>query len=231
MEFCKENFEKALKQEDLDEICLYALGGEAKRIRPYLVFMAATAGDPMAAALAVEYLHTATLIIDDLPCMDDSDERRGRPTLHKVFGESSAILASYSLIADAYKLVASMPIAVELVSRAMGRFGVTGGQIMDLQLEAPSEEKFLTTCRMKTGALFSLSLQLGSLFGNEKRNWREIGEQFGILFQLLNDIKGGDGSILFFGRSWVDDKIEKTSKLLEKLCSSLLSLVTTVRAG
>lgn len=115
-----------------------------KRLRPILVLMIADAlglgADVMPAALSVEFFHTASLIADDLPCMDNDDLRRERPSLHKVFGESVAILASYALIAEGYGAIArngqncpaSAVICLEAVRRAAGIRGATHGQFLDL---------------------------------------------------------------------------------------------------
>jgi len=94
----------------LRDACEYALKNGGKRFRPALVYLISTSLNPdvdvSQAALSIELLHTASLIADDLPCMDDDDERRGRPSLHKVYDESIALLASYALIAAGYGCIA-----------------------------------------------------------------------------------------------------------------------------
>src|SRR3989344_7419672 len=102
----RHSIEKLGEKNGLRDACEYALTNGGKRLRPIFVLMIADAIgeglDAMPAALGVEFFHTASLIADDLPCMDDDDTRRSRPSLHKAFGESVAILASYTLIAAGY---------------------------------------------------------------------------------------------------------------------------------
>ena len=152
----------------LVEAMEYSLLAGGKRLRPVLCHAFAeavrgstpgkAAGD---AACALEYIHTYSLIHDDLPAMDDDDLRRGRPTNHKVFGEAMAILAGDALLTEAFALVASgpEPCRAELASRlarAAGAVGMVGGQVLDIAEDRPAEEGYLTRLhRMKTGALLA----------------------------------------------------------------------------
>jgi len=159
----KENFENYLKRKisclgnknKLRDACEYALLNGGKRLRPLIVMMTAGALenklDVLEACLSVEYFHTASLIADDFPCMDNDDFRRNKPALHKVFGESVALLASYALISAGYeKIFQSVQIlskqrepfreraneicviALDNATRSAGISGATGGQFKDL---------------------------------------------------------------------------------------------------
>jgi geranylgeranyl diphosphate synthase type II len=200
----KERFEKSLpeaflsfgQESKLKEAIVYALSNGGKRFRPALVFMVAEAvnskADVSKAALTVEYFHTASLIADDLPCMDDDDERRGKPTVHKVFGEAIALLASYSLIAQGFEQIAENGYAVTEAARKMGSCGLIGGQFFDLFPKGFSEEEMLEMFHMKTVSLFDLSMVLGWLFAGGAHEKIPLVQKaafhFGIAFQILDDI-------------------------------------------
>lgn len=201
----------------LRKACEYALQGGGKRIRPALVFiMAEGLGyglDVGPSALCAEYHHTASLIADDLPCMDDDDERRGRPSCHVAFGETTALLASFGLISAGFEQIAvngeqmacerdpfgrradrATRLALECVSRNTGLRGLIGGQYLDLFPPAPSMLILQQTMRLKTATLFEVSLMLGWLFGGGEM-CRERLEQvcrlsahFGTMFQIVDDL-------------------------------------------
>ncbi len=152
----------------LDESMRYSLMAGGKRVRPALVleFCRLFGGDPAHAipfAAAVEMIHTFSLIHDDLPCMDDDDLRRGRPTNHKVFGEANALLAGDALALDAFGMAAAneavsteaRATAVMLLSAAAGSAGMVRGQIIDMFGEQNdlSYEELLTLHKHKNGAL------------------------------------------------------------------------------
>lgn len=191
------------KKTPLRDACEYALCNGGKRVRPALVLMIAKALDPnkdvMNAALAVEYFHTASLIADDLPCMDDDDMRRNQPSLHKAFNESIALLATYALISSGYEKVPlnnvdekTLYLALKSTTQNTGIFGVTGGQYLDLFPPSLSQEILNETLQKKTGALFELSFVLGWLFGggdHEKLpHVRKAAHHFGTAFQVWDDI-------------------------------------------
>src|SRR5262245_22928471 len=106
----RQNIPKLGPKNPLRDACEYALLNEGRRFRPSLVLMIAEAlgkgGDATQAALAIEYFHTASLVVDDLPSMDNDDERRSKPTVHKLYGEAAALLVSYALIAAGYGCIA-----------------------------------------------------------------------------------------------------------------------------
>lgn len=191
----------------LKEACSYALTNGGKRFRPSLVLMIANAIDPkreaVDAALSIECFHTASLIADDLPCMDDDDERRNKPSVHKVYGESTALLTSYALISEGYaclvrniKLLKADTIgtlAFENVTYNTGIQGATGGQLYDLYPPDPSLETLLQIHQMKTSALFEIAFVLGWLFGGGDSKLlpevKKASAHFGLAFQIADDFE------------------------------------------
>ncbi len=192
----------------LAEAMKYSLMAGGKRLRPVLVlaFADATArasnggGEPANdAAVAVEMIHTYSLVHDDLPAMDDDDLRRGRPTSHKMFGEAMAILVGDALLTDALALVATgdkAGLRAQLVSElaiAAGGGGMVGGQVMDIATDRPAELDYLVKLhRLKTGALLKASCRLGVLAAGgsaEALRAAEIyGEAIGLAFQIADDV-------------------------------------------
>jgi geranylgeranyl pyrophosphate synthase len=180
----------------------YALMGGGKRLRPCLVrlFTRASGGtdtDASRPAAAIEMVHTYSLIHDDLPCMDDDDLRRGRPTLHVVHGEALAVLAGDALLTHAFELLAECtngaPMAGAL-ARAAGPAGMVGGQVLDLSLAGSesSREDVELVHRLKTAALLSASCELGALAAGgsaeARAAAREYGQALGLLFQVVDDL-------------------------------------------
>jgi geranylgeranyl diphosphate synthase type II len=200
----------------LREACAYALLNGGKRLRPMQVFLIAEAlgrdRDVSSAALCVEYFHTASLIADDLPCMDNDDMRRNRPALHKVFGESVALLVSYSLVAAGYGAISEasrrlrerLPeevsqideitaICLETVARCAGLQGATHGQFLDLFPPDQSLETILMIILRKTATLFEISFVMGWLFGGGSPqrldDVKQCAKHLGIGFQIADDIQ------------------------------------------
>ncbi len=189
----------------LVEAMEYSLLAGGKRLRPVLCHAFAEAvrgGTPGRAAgdaaCALEYIHTYSLIHDDLPPMDDDDLRRGRPTNHKVFGEAMAILAGDALLTEAFALVAKgpEPCRAELASRlarAAGAVGMVGGQVLDIAEDRPAEEGYLTRLhRMKTGALLQAACTLGVVAEGGTVAQVEAAERYGdavgLAFQIADDL-------------------------------------------
>jgi geranylgeranyl diphosphate synthase type II len=187
----------------LKQAMSYALLSPGKRIRPLIVLEVAealgAAEAALPAALAVEIFHTASLIADDLPCMDDEKVRRGQPTLHAHYGESAAVLTTYALIALGYELIAKsasllgadgLSEAIVAISKNTGLCGATGGQFLDLFDNHPDLEELQ---RLKTGTLFELSFVLGWLFGGGKKSkipWVEkAAHHFGMAYQIQDDLE------------------------------------------
>lgn len=191
---------------ELVEAMRYAALGGGKRLRPYLVtrccaLSGGTTGAAFHVAAAVECVHTFSLVHDDLPAMDDDDLRRGRPTVHRQFGEAMAILAGDALLTLAFELIAREssepqrvgPMATEL-ARGVGWCGMIGGQVIDIQSEGalPSEELVRSIHRMKTAALFETSCRLGAIAaGADGRVLEALGAYgrfLGDSFQAADDI-------------------------------------------
>ncbi len=193
----------------LDEAIHYSLMAGGKRVRPALTleFCRLFGGDPTAAlpfAAAVEMIHTFSLIHDDLPCMDDDDLRRGRPTSHKVFGEANALLAGDALALDAFGMAAAneavspaaRATAVMLLSTAAGSHGMVRGQIMDMfgEQNALTYDELLTLHAHKTGALIRVAAQLGVLAAGYTADSSEMtaavayADRIGLAFQVVDDI-------------------------------------------
>jgi geranylgeranyl diphosphate synthase type II len=189
----------------LHEAMRYALFPGGKRLRPLLVLLGcrATGGDPGVAlvpAAALECLHTYSLVHDDLPCMDDDDLRRGRPTCHKVFGEATALLAGDALLTLAFEAVAPAGAdAVRVLARAAGSLGMVGGQVEDLAAERTGERTLARVAWIhdrKTGALITAALLVGALAGRPAgaelpdgllRLLRRYGDLVGRAFQIADD--------------------------------------------
>lgn len=190
------------KRSPLRDACEYALRNGGKRVRPAIVMMLAQAlgrgKEVISAALAVEYFHTASLIADDLPCMDNDDKRRELPSLHKAYDEATALLATYALISSGYEKIALnakegevLFLAIECATKTTGILGATGGQYMDLFPPPASEEALKETLQKKTGALFELSFVFGWLFGGGDLKQLPLvkkgAHHFGAAFQILDD--------------------------------------------
>lgn len=199
----------------LRDACEYALVCGGKRLRPLIVLMTADALaqglDVLPAALSVEFFHTASLIADDLPCMDNDDFRRNRPSLHKAFGESIAILASYTLIAEGYggihrngermkqdaRFAQQAGVAalrcLKAATLCAGIQGATNGQFLDL---FPPDSSWETLCKViaqKTSTLFEISFLFGWLFGGGNlssiETLRTCAQHLGMAFQIADDLE------------------------------------------
>lgn len=185
----------------------YSLLSEAKRLRPLLLILTAKAYgvEPKSAlefACAIECVHTYSLIHDDLPCMDDDDFRRGKPSLHKVYPESHALLTGDYLLTFAFELIATSEGAtdaqkvafIRTLAQRIGAHGMVGGQVTDLRTtkEAVSWDTLKLMHRHKTAALITASLEGGAILGGAPKADLEIletiGGQIGLGFQLIDDL-------------------------------------------
>jgi geranylgeranyl diphosphate synthase type II len=163
----------------------------------------AAGADPAAAlpaAAAIELVHTFSLVHDDLPALDDDEERRGRASTHVAFGEAEAILAGDALLAEAFRLALSYgdgAVARELVDAVLG---MIGGQARDI---AGENGDLAALHRLKTGRLFVASVacavRVAAVPEAEHEPWRAFGEELGPLFQIVDDILDGDGTVLVHG--------------------------------
>lgn len=203
------------KETSLKQACEYALLNGGKRFRPAITLMIAKAlGQNLPvidAALAVEFFHTASLIADDLPCMDNDDERRNKPSLHRAFNESTALLASYALISAGYRAIyqnavqlglAEHPraqdsakicmLALENATANTGILGATGGQFLDLFPPNHQLDTILEVLDKKTVTLFEVSFILGWLFGGGELDLLEkvkkLAYHWGMAFQIADDM-------------------------------------------
>ena len=191
----------------LAEAVRYSLEAGGKRVRPVLCLLAAeavggSAAQALPGALALEYVHTYSLIHDDLPAMDDDDLRRGRPTNHKVFGEGHAILAGDALHTEAFGVLAAADLdpvcraeALVLLAEGAGWRGMAGGQALDLEGEKVATydlDHLRLIHRLKTGALLRCSLEVGAVLGGatgpERQALRAYGAAIGLAFQIQDDI-------------------------------------------
>jgi geranylgeranyl diphosphate synthase type II len=191
---------------ELAEAIRHSLLASGKRLRPMLVLMACQAcgHDPeeaLAAACAVEMIHTYSLIHDDLPAMDDDDLRRGLPSCHAQFGEATAILAGDALLAQAFEVITTGIRPPELAARccgelaqAAGACNLVGGQKDDLEAQFSGDglTRLERIHRRKTGAIIRVSLRLGGLVGNSSEAQlaalETYGEKLGMAFQIVDDL-------------------------------------------
>jgi geranylgeranyl diphosphate synthase, type II len=203
------------------EAMIYSLEAGGKRIRPMLVLAVLSSfgkdverGLPVAAA--IEMIHTYSLIHDDLPCMDDDDLRRGKPTNHKVFGEAVAVLAGDALLTYSFQLIAGMShpdVTPEMklaliaeISQSAGAEGMIGGQIADME----GENKQLTIEELeymhehKTGKLLQASILSGAILAEanteQRKHLRQFAFHLGLAFQIRDDILDIEGSEEVIGK-------------------------------
>jgi geranylgeranyl diphosphate synthase, type II len=185
----------------LEEAVRYALEGGGKRIRPVLCLATteAAGGDPDAAldaAAALELVHSFGLVHDDLPALDDDEERRGRPTVHVRFGEAQAILGGDALLAEAFRLAASSggDVAGELAAAALT---MIGGQHLDVN--GGPRGDLISLHRMKTGILFEAAVGCGLWIAGVPKShqapWRAFAAEYGLLYQVVDDLLDADGLV------------------------------------
>ena len=193
-------------QKDVVEAMRYSLSNGGKRIRPVLCLEFAHACsadryDALDFACAVEYIRTSSLIHDDLPCMDDDDMRRGKPSCHKKFGEATALLAGDALLTHAFQIIAGSQLddskiaaACGLLAQNAGACGMVGGQELDLRYESVSADlnQIITVHRLKTGALISAACILGCIAAGADDAKIAAASAFaydlGVAFQIKDDI-------------------------------------------
>ncbi|MCX7913602.1 MAG: polyprenyl synthetase family protein [Thermodesulfovibrionales bacterium] len=227
--------------EALRESMAYSLTAKGKRIRPILCFAAyeACGGKKLKSILpfacAIEFIHTYSLIHDDLPAMDNDDFRRGKPTNHKVFGEAIAILAGDALLTEAFYLLSShsnisepnsseidisSDTLVRIISElayAIGAKGMVAGQSLDILSEGKEGdiETLASIHKKKTGALITASVKMGGLLANcgidYLKSLTRYGENIGLAFQIVDDILNVEGNSQRLGKSVGSD--EKKQKL------------------
>ena len=178
---------------------------------------------------AVECIHSYSLIHDDLPCMDNDSMRRGKPSTHKKFGESTAVLAGNSLLTLAFEIISNKKNLLSLkqkneiiglLSNFAGHTGIAGGQELDLRFEKKNKSlnQIIDMQRKKTGKLFNFCLQSTAIVGNksniEKTRFGKLGEDIGLLFQLSDDFLDVSGSKNLVGKLIKKDKKKGKSTLI-----------------
>ena len=256
MTFTAEWFENHLRQNlstraqnRLSDAMAYSLLSGGKRLRPLLVLQTAQAIaghlDPdticqlaLPAATAVEYVHTYSLIHDDLPAMDNDDLRRGKPTCHRQFDEATAILAGDALLSDAFLFLSTAKIkparqCFEL-AKAIGSQGMVQGQMDDLisKQAACDEKDWLLHHAQKTGRLFEAACVLGGLsvdaLPHQIEGLRQYGAAFGLAFQLLDDLNDQNDFFKIVGaahiQSLVNEQKQKALLALSELGASSAAL-------
>ena len=206
----------------IEDAMKYSLESGGKRVRPMLVleFCRVCGGEVTKAipfAAAVEYIHTYSLVHDDLPCMDNDDMRRGKPSSHKKFGEANALLAGDALLTHAFSALASAELESKHIVRAVaglsayaGVNGMIGGQVIDLEGENKNlglEELYLMD-KLKTAALITSACVLGCIAADKYENIPfaiSFAENLGIAFQIVDDVldflEGEDNSDIVSGKS------------------------------
>lgn len=233
-------------QEKLFEAMDYSLLAGGKRLRPFLVyqFCAACGGRPEdadPAALAIELIHTYSLIHDDLPAMDNDDYRRGHLTNHKVYGEALAILAGDGLLTDAFSVLADAPLpadriaaCVRILSKYAGPWGMVGGQVLDIQSEERklTEQEVLDIQIRKTGALIRAACEMGVVCAGGSPEQRTAARCYadgvGLAFQIRDDVLDVIGDAQKLGKAVGVDAQKNTFVRLYGLevCQKLIETQT-----
>lgn len=221
----------------LQDAELYSLLAGGKRIRPFLLLKACTLlggseENALPLALAMEMVHTYSLIHDDLPSMDNDDLRRGKPTCHKKYGESTALLAGDALLTRAFETVASAEClstekrvsAIQILASAAGDQGMLAGQIMDIRAEevTPSEETLLKLHAHKTGALIRGACMLGAVAAGVLPNSGDsrlkslslYADRIGLAFQVIDDILDRTGDEASLGKTVNSDRAQGKTTFL-----------------
>ena len=219
----------------------YALQSGGKRIRPQLMFASAEINgidfaDIRPLALALECVHSYSLIHDDLPAIDNSDTRRGKPTIHKAFGEGMAVLAGDALLNCAMEIlfdaVRKKPYliqAAQLLASKAGISGMIGGQALDIGLSKENAQgaTVQTMSALKTGALFEYALSAPCLIPQQLPSFADfsnLGKRIGLIFQItddLLDLKQEQDKVTlasFYGEDWCREQLA----ILEKECKAIL---------
>ncbi|MBX7146732.1 MAG: polyprenyl synthetase family protein [Alphaproteobacteria bacterium] len=200
----------------------YAVMGGGKRIRPFLVLASSrlfnvSEVSALRTAAAIEMIHCYSLVHDDLPAMDNSDLRRGQPTLHKKFDEATAILAGDALLTLAFEILAhpethsDSQVRSELIismAKASGAAGMVGGQMLDLQAEKDSSldiGSIIRLQRLKTGAIIAFACESGAILGHAPQAARQAlhayAHNLGLAFQIADDLLDTEGDQDTVGKS------------------------------
>lgn len=230
-EICK-HYLKAIPSLELKSAMEYSLLNNGKFLRPLLVFATgaifnAATDNLAAAASAIEMIHTYSLIHDDLPAMDNADMRRGKPANHIVHGNALAILAGDALQTLAFQVLVEHPSTlkphrklqlVQLLAQSSGAYGMAGGQSLDITAlddETISEDLLLTIYRLKTGALFSASIESGWWCSEDEDDanlsaLRHFADAIGLAFQIQDDVLDLEATSAQLGKTTNNDSSKLT---------------------
>lgn len=229
---------EAAKVNPLLDSMEYSFFNGGKRFRPLLCYAVGEAlgleeGEITPFAMAVEAIHTYSLIHDDLPCMDDDDSRRGQPTNHIQFSEDMALLAGDALLTEAFLIVAKAypdkaGALIELISSAAGLSGMIKGQVLDLGRGEPIESlsDLIHLHEMKTGQLIALCFTgPGALVARQGHDLYELGLQLGLAFQVKDDLldanEGDQASFVnFLGETGTHQQLQSITERIENLMKS-----------
>lgn len=229
---------------------VYSINVGGKRIRPLLILSSYSMYEEdywevLPVAAAVEMIHTYSLIHDDLPCMDNDDLRRGKPTNHKVFGETIALLAGDALLNEAANIMfefcetngAKALTACKTILKSSGAEGMIGGQVVDILSEGKkiSEDELLYMHSKKTGELIKSSVLAGAILGGASeediRSLETYGEKLGLAFQIKDDILDVAGSTEIIGKPVNSDRCNNKTTFVTtyglEACVDKCSLLTT----
>lgn len=220
-------------QEKIVEAMRYSILAGGKRLRPALTLefcrlSGGTAAQALPFAAALEMIHTYSLIHDDLPCMDDDDLRRGRPTNHKVYGEAMAVLAGDALLTQAFAVMTDPAYvdgldpsvvvqAVSCLAQEAGVLGMIGGQVLDLQGEGRQIglEDLICLQERKTGALIRAAVRMGCLVGGANPEQTQAAVRYaeciGLAFQIQDDILDIEGDTAVLGKPVGSDESNRKS--------------------
>lgn len=226
------------RENTIIEAMRYSSLSGGKRLRPFLTVQCANLfGVSLQASLntaaAIEFLHTYSLIHDDLPAMDDDDLRRGKPSCHKKFGEAAAILAGDALLTFCFQVLSGPQVhadpavrceLIQSLTRAAGYNGMVAGQMLDLEAEdqtALSIDEIIRLQRLKTGELFAVSCEAGAILGKApsklRSALRRYAHDMGLAFQIRDDLLDAEGKREETGKAVNKDKDAGKATLIEAL--------------
>ena len=220
----------------MDAMRYAALGG-GKRIRPFLLTETAKLfgvddESVWGAASALECVHVYSLIHDDLPCMDDDDLRRGKPTVHIAYDEAIAVLAGDGLLTQAFEILGSLDVSAEArvmliqgLAKAAGTQGMIGGQVIDIKADETTRNQALISelQNLKTGALIRYAVEAGTILGGasseQTENLLAYADDLGLIFQITDDILDVEGDATRLGKA-----VQKDENLGKATFVSILGL-------
>lgn len=227
----------------------YSLLSGGKRLRPLLVLAVCQAYDAsiesaLIPACAIELVHTYSLIHDDLPCMDDDDLRRGKPTLHKVYPEWHALLTGDYLLTHAFEILSTSSgldaeqklSLVQTLAKSAGAHGMIGGQMIDLLFEeGPLSWEILEQMHLgKTAGLITSALEFGGIISHAPPHdmalLKKAGTAFGIAFQLIDDLLDSSPPVAHLGAKEIKERAENLVAEAMQALSSLSVPVPTLHA-